>query len=279
MPDEQDPTNQETPTLEVSPKPTVTPPALVVAPPVIPEPTGDKPKVIEVPHGDFKKIKDEARSKGRTDALSELDAVAKEAGFASMADALKSLKKPANETTPPAATLEVTPAMPKPIQPSKDEARLRATEAKNAEEKVRMRKQWRSEQRGRRDLQRQLDAKDAEMELREEMYTFGVKDVDYGLRLLTRELQGKSEEEIGKFDRKAFFDGIRVAKPYLFGETVAPATTGTGAGGGEGAPGTPPAGDPAAQKAAGSQFDARTAKPEDVQKRLQALGLNPHAAP
>ena len=116
------------------------------------------------------------------------------------------------------------------------------------------------------------------MSLREELYRAGVHDVDYALRLLTRQLEGKSEEEIGAFDRDAFYKGLRTEKPYLFGETVAPATTGTNGSTPDGfAPAVPAPGGAAVEQAQRDQFDARKAKPNEIVDRLRALGLNPHA--
>lgn len=146
------------------------------------------------------------------------------------------------------------------------------------DERSKMRKQWRVEERRRRELQSQLDAKEAEMALREELYRAGVQDTDYALRLLTRQLEGKSEEEIGAFNRADFYAELRKEKPYLFGETVAPATTGTNGTKADGsAPVVPAPGGAAVDQAQRDQFDARKAKPQEISDRLRALGLNPHA--
>lgn len=181
-----------------------------------------------------------------------------------------------------------------PPTPKKTEVQTKSrdqilAEAKSDEDRRTLRKRWRQEEKQRRDLEAQLDAKDAEMALREECWKAGIKDVDYAIRLLTRELEGLSEEEIGAFDRTKFYDGLKQSKPYLFGEVVAPATTGTDgsaqkkdetkgadAGAAGAAPNPPAPGSEAAKAAADQQFDARKAKPEEIQSRLRALGLNPH---
>jgi len=261
-------------------------------------PDDQEDKVHRVKHSDFKRIKDDSRAKGKAEALSELEQAAKAAGYESLNDAMKNLKElktmlaqagtvvepqqttavPPLEKTPPSAT-ETKPAMPTTPDPktSKELQRLTDENARLTEERARERKNWRAEERKRREYQRQLDAKDAEMGLREEMYQFGVTDVDYGLRLLTRELEGKSEDEISAFDRKAFFDGVRGQRPYLFGEKVTAATTGTNGADATGtAPAAPAPGAAAGAAAAAQQFNARDAKPTDVQARLKALGLNPH---
>ncbi len=254
------------------------------------EPPDDhEDKVHKVRHDDFKKIKDAAKAKGRAEALAEQEAAAKAAGFDSFADALKAAadfktkpvivaKPPATLKTEPQAQ-ETEPAMPTnpPARNARDAAKAAQETNRLTEERSRLRKQWRSEERRRRDLQRMLDAKDAEMGLREEMYGFGVTDVDYGLRLLTRQLEGKTEEEIAAFDREAFFKGVRTEKPYLFGEKVVAATTGTNGTDAAGdSPNAPAPGAASVDVAKGQQFNAREAKPGDVQARLRALGLNPH---
>lgn len=136
-------------------------------------------------------------------------------------------------------------------------------------------RKWRVEERKRRDLQKQLDAKDAEMQVRESAVAHGVVDVDYAIRLLTRELQGKSEEELKSFDEAAYFGKLRTDKPYLFGERVTPATTGNGH---RDAPPVPGSGQVTREAAGEAQFDARNASPADIEKQLQKLGLNTRQA-
>lgn len=251
--------------------------------------------VQQVKHSDFKRIKEEQRAKGRQQALADLDAKAVQAGFASHDDALKALaslqqKKPAQPVVPTiqpqgAPTMSIKPKN----DPAKEAERLRLEQARATDDKSKMRKQWRVENRKNRELQAQLAAKDAEIALREECYRAGVKDVDYTIRLLTRELQGKTQEEIGKYDRNAFYEGLKKDKPYLFGETVVAATTGTGGevakkdgapapvNGAAGVPPIPPTpGQAAVAEAGKNQFDARKASPQEISDRLRSLGLNPH---
>lgn len=251
---------------------------------------GQEQGVQQVKHSDFKRIKEEQRAKGRREAIDELDAKARAQGFESHEDALKALaalRKPA--TQPPAVVqkpAQGAPTMSNRTAPKNEDAdRLRAENLRAKEEQAAERKRWRQENRQRRELEAQLQAKDAEIALREECYRAGVKDVDYVIRLLTRELQGKTQEEIAAFDRSKFYDATRKEKPYLFGETVVAATTGTGgeaakgdqaagaAGSSQAAPGP---GANAVEAAEKQKFDARTSKPEAVAARLRELGLNPH---
>lgn len=246
---------------------------------------GQNGGVLQVKHGDFKRIKDEQRAKGRREAIDELDAKARAVGFESHDDALKALaalKKPA----PPVVTTPIQGAHMPPKtsknDPAADKARADAIRAQ--EDRVAERKKWRQENRKNRELEAALQAKDAEMALREECYRAGVKDVDYMIRLLTRELQDKSQEEIAAYDRTKFYEAQKKERPYLFGEVVVAATTGTGGETkqgdqvqtGQGAPATPAPGAAAVGESEKKKFDAKTAKPEEVQQRLRELGLNPH---
>lgn len=253
------------------------------------EPSGDQmEKVQQVKHSDFKRIKEEAKAKGKAEALSDLDAQAKLQGFTSFADALKALgelnkrppaataAKPASPTPPKEATT-MTTKPPKKTDADKALEKARADAETARVDKIKAHRQWRAGEMKRREMQSALDAKDAEMGLREEMYRAGVADVDYTLRLLTRELEGMNEEQIAAYDRSAFYGTLRQERPYLFGEKVVPANTGTNGQKTDGSsPAEPKAGEASKEAAASNQFDARTAKPEDVQKRLRALGLNPH---
>lgn len=254
---------------------------------------GQQEGVQQVKHSDFKRIKEEQRAKGRRETIEELNANARALGFESHDDAMKALaalKKPAAPPAKTPPTPKEPPAMPP--TPKKNDSMKTQQEilaaAKSDEERRKLRKDWRRADQERRELQAQLDAKDAEMALREECWKAGIKDVDYAIRLLTRALDGKSEEEIGTFDRSKFYEELKTEKPYLFGEVVAPANTGTDGSaqkkddakgtvvGAAGSAPIPPAAGSEAAKAADPQFDARKAKPEDIQNRLRALGLNPH---
>jgi hypothetical protein len=115
------------------------------------------------------------------------------------------------------------------------------------------------------------------MALREIAVSKGVKDIDYAVRLLTRHLEGMSEEEIAKldggkaFDEGKFFEGLRTTNPYLFAEVTKPANTGTGAGN---APPPPKPGAAAAAQQQGNQVDAKKMSREEFQEHLRKRGLS-----
>jgi hypothetical protein len=123
----------------------------------------------------------------------------------------------------------------------------------------------------RKKARQERDAIEAEMIVRETAARKGIKDVDYALRLVTRELAGKTDEDVAKFDEAKFFDGLRETHPYLFGETTKPVTTGNGAGA---APPTPTPGAAQQSAAQGSQADARKMDQKQYQDHLRARGLS-----
>jgi len=211
----------------------------------------------------FKRLKDEARDKGRKEALSTF---AKDAGFTNVDDlqkALAGLKNPPAPVTPEA-------------RPPAEATNTPKTGDKWDRERVQLQRQIddlsrrvKTETEGRKEIQRQLDAKEAEMELRESAVINGIKDPDYAIRLLTRALESKSEEELAKFDHGKFFSELRSSHPYLFNEVVKPATTGNGAG----APAAPKPAEAAAAAAQAGKVDATKMTAEEYRAHLAKRGL------
>jgi hypothetical protein len=98
----------------------------------------------------------------------------------------------------------------------------------------------------------------------------GVTDVDFGTYLLDQYVSGKSPEELEKFDEKKWFEELRTSRPYLFGEVVRPATTGTG-------PGNPPAPRPSAAlstAATANGVDVKKMNPVQFRDYLAKKGLS-----
>jgi hypothetical protein len=242
----------------------------------------------------YKRIREESRARGKKEAMNEIEAAAKAAGFSSLQEALAAAfrggpsrsnghrdrhdqrngqgNRNGQERQLPVQAVAPGPAPTPPNSHSDRKAWDRYERARQQWEKDRdvYRRRIASESNKRRDLQRQLDAKDAEMSLRETAVAVGVKDVDYALRLLTRHLEGKPEEELKDFDECKFFEGLREGKPYLFGESVVPATTGTNGN----TPIPPKPGTTAAANAKDAQVDAREMKQEEFTAKLQKMGLD-----
>lgn len=242
--------------------------------------------MLQVQHSDFAKIKEEAKEKGRRQALAELDAMAADLGYASLADALKRIgeidKKLAAPLDPKPQPVPQETTMPKPTATPAKTNDPRATDkaaresARLAAERDQIRKDYKASKRKERELQRRLDASEAQRDLMVDMTKRGVTDLDYMMRLATRELAGKSEEEMAKFDWDGFYERHRKERPFLFGEKVIPATTGTNGTKPDGSqPAAPSAAKPIVDAAQGAQFDAKTATKEAFNERLRALGLNP----
>lgn len=256
--------------------------------------TSDDEKLIEVRTSDFKRFKEKAREKAERDARFIMEERAKALGFESLEEALELAEKtkltppePQTQATQPETTEEQEIEDMAPTPTKKKPERQRTTTTTDAstdrlkrqlERSEKARKdsvrKWRASEKRRRETQRTLAAKEAEMELREVAIQNGVRDVDYAIRLLTRHLHGQSEDQLAEFDEVGFFTGLRDERPYLFGETTTPATTGTAAAESGDTPAAVEPGDATNIEAENSQFDARKATPDEVKARLRELGVN-----
>jgi len=229
----------------------------------------------------FKRLKEESREKGRKDALST---VAKEAGFTTVEElqkALQGLKAPAQRTKGDLDGDHPPEPKGKPDNRTSDRPDRRTMERwerekqQLARERDDFREKLRYETRSKKELQQALDAKEAEMNLRQSAVMKGITDVDYALRLLSRHLESHADDEkaLKEFDEDKFFEGLRSTHPYLFKEVVRPATTGTGA---NGAPTPPKPGGVAGQGAPpDGKVDAMKMSREDYLAHLAKRGLSP----
>jgi hypothetical protein len=235
-------------------------------------------------------IKKEHREKGRHDALQEM---AKAAGYDDVEDFRRSLphlkkttsqkqdvQKQKQSQRPERQTRDPGPA---PAGMSRRErAAWDGERAKINAELERAKKDAAVADRKLRQAKRDLQQTQVDMALREAAVLAGVRDVDFAVHQFNRYVDERNsqdpdwadkEKASGKdFDLVGWFGGLRKERPYLFGETVVPATTGNG---GQ----KPPAPRPQdAQTAAGmaGQYDATKASREDNEARLRKLGINPH---
>ena len=236
-------------------------------------PAASTGNAVSIPQSAFAKLKEEQRKRGQREAFEQLEAKFKAHGFGSLDEALAAVAA----ARQPAKAAPQQRTQPAPLQASQYQTQRDAPVdsrqlKKLQQERERLAKQFAAEQAQRRKLQRALEAKEAEMSLREAAVAHGVRDVDYALRLLQRELDGKTEEQLTSFNEADFFGKkLRSSHPYLFGETVVPATTGTGANG----PTAPRAEMVQAQQGMAGQFDARKATSEEFQAELRRMGLSP----
>jgi len=226
--------------------------------------------------GAYKRIKDDAAAKGERRALEKM---ARESGFGSVEEFQKAAKGfKAGTTTPKPA-----PAPQQNGQQARDPGRAPAgmsNREKNAWDKERVKiladfevvkKQSALNDKKYRKARKDLENKETEMALREAAAAVGIRDLDYAVRLLEKHVENKEEKDLAGFDEVKFFEGLRTPHPYLFGERVTPAHTGTTA-----QPPVPPKpGDAAAAHAQNGKFDARSATAEEVQKQLAKRGIQP----
>jgi hypothetical protein len=219
----------------------------------------------------YKRLKDEARERGRKEALEEL---AKQNGYASVDAMLTSLKPrqqpPSNVRDDEEEELPKQPKQPDDRQEPKSVRAMARDRDRLQRELDQLKRRYESESSRRKELQTAIDATEAEMELRVMATRAGVHDVDYAITLLTRTLEGKSEAELDAFDGQKFFDGLHTTHPYLFKEVSVPATTGTGVGN---APSALKPGEAAQTVARNSQTDARKMSADEYRKYLAAKGL------
>jgi hypothetical protein len=232
-------------------------------------------KNVVLPSASFAKLKQEQRERGKREAITELESKFKAAGFGSLDEAIAAMAEARKAPAPKAAPV----AKAEPVESVEETTPVAKTGNANADrqlarlarEREQFAKRFSQEQAQRRKLQRTLEAKEAEFALRETAVSNGVKDVDYALRLLTRELEGKDEAALAAFDEGKFFSNLRAERPYLFGETVVNANTGTGVGG---APVAPKAGTVQQAQGAAGKVDARSMKGEDFAALLRSRGFN-----
>jgi hypothetical protein len=74
---------------------------------------------------------------------------------------------------------------------------------------------------------RRAEAAEARGMLKDIAQGVGIRDVGIAIHLYEEACAGKTEDELAKMDETEFFEGLRQTRPYLFGEVVVPATTGT----------------------------------------------------
>lgn len=231
------------------------------------------------------RLKREARERGKREAMGLLEEQAKAAGFSSLADAFQAMadsKKVAAAAPTPAAQ-EAKPA----AAPSKNQDLRWQRELDRREKALQeAQRKLRLEEKRRKEIQRTMDQREVEQTIREQAILAGIHDVDFAVELARREARqivdsvpaDKVEEALRQFDERKFFNDLRGKRPYLFGEKVVQATTGTGID--AAAAGTPPAPTPAKvtdTAAKSDQVDARKMSRDEFTTRLQALGLNPQA--
>lgn len=267
------PDPQNTPPPETPPA--ITPPPAPLAPP--PAQAGGEGKTVVIPTKAMAKIKSEERDKGRKAAQVQLEERARKAGFASAQEMEEFAMKARRQQSQPQAPRAAAPAATTSTQAAPIDRNLRRAERDRdrALEEVKKANRLRAtEEKKRKEMERQLSSMQAEMELRTAAIKAGVQDVDYAISLLKRKVSGKTKEQIGVFDETAFFEKeLRASHPYLYSVVDRPVSTAAAP-----AP-TAPKGTatsmPAQQPTASPQgpVDARKMTPEQYNSLLKNLGV------
>ena len=232
----------------------------------------------------------EEKEKGRRSALSELDAVAREAGFGShkeMVTFLGSEKKAKAVVAAPPPDVDDEEVKPKDRKAQAalqreqqaerqrrdrlDAQRARELETAQADAKKARREATR--------LQRERDAVQAEAQLRGLAATVGILTPDlqdYALLQLKKDMAGKTEEELNSYDERKFFATLKERVPALFTagairEVAVPATTGV-----------KPSGTPTGAAAVtttpsnGVLRDVAKMNPQELRDYLREKGISPN---
>jgi hypothetical protein len=215
-----------------------------------------------MPESAFKKMREEEGKKAER-------RLAKEAGYESVEEyreAVKALKTRPSANRAPPTTPPAQPDNRTPKPGDKDTNRLRR-------DMDRMKQSLAQENKQRRLAERELYATQAEMALRDVAYQEGVKDADYAIRLYTRSLEGKTEEECNKSDERTFFRELKKSHPYLYGERTVPATTGVNA-----SPPPPPSPTDVNRNVVDvGKVDARRMNDQQFAEHLKKLGIRKYA--
>jgi hypothetical protein len=90
-----------------------------------------------------------------------------------------------------------------------------------------LQKQLADEAQRRKKAERRASAAEARANLERIAAGCGVKRIGQAIYLFEEAQRGKTVEELERIDEAKFFEGLRQSDPYLFGEAVIPATTGT----------------------------------------------------
>jgi len=248
-------------------------PAQAIAAEPLPEgmrPSSDGKGIQVLSTAAYKRLKDEARERGKKEARAEL---LKSLGYDTEEALREATQAKPKAKEPPRETESEQGKTPdqrsqsksyRALQRERDKLSSELTEAK--EQLQRMTSQVRK-------LREDGDRREAEVVLREAAIRSGIRDVNYAIHLAHDDLAGKNEADLEKFDEHAYFSGLREKHPYLFGETIRPATTGTGA---NAAPPAPKAGEATQAAATNNRQDARSLDQKAFADLLRQKGLTPN---
>jgi hypothetical protein len=264
--------------------------------------------VVMLPHDAFNKRLNAERVKGERKLRSELDARAKELGYADLDALLAAGQRPPAPQRGQRPRREAAGAGNgagaqggagggngggdgAPARNADDLDRGRPMPPRGSKAYSRIQRQLEEERRARigasrraRELESQVQTERTRRHLEKTALLVGIRDVDFAIHLLEQHASGLTDEEAQTFDESAYFAGLRKDRPYLFQDQVVPANTGTA---GEGAGGAgngghdvrppPPNGGGAGGGSGagnGAKVDARKMSSTEFQDYLSKKGLN-----
>lgn len=220
----------------------------------------------------FKRLKEQARAKGAKEALAEQ---AKKYGFGSTELYIKAVEDTFKSPGPKATNNTVNtkePVLQDP-GPAPEGMNTKATQAWNKErnriinELERTKREKSHYEKKYRNTRQMYDNDQTKWLLEKSAMQVGIRDPEYAVRLLEQAVAGKDENDLKSFDERKYFEGLRGSHPYLFGEVVKPATTGT-------AGGATPAPVKQAPPSSNGSSDAMKLDPNEWHAMLRRRGWN-----
>jgi hypothetical protein len=225
-----------------------------------------------VPQHAFKKAKDDAREKGRKEAI---DSIVKELGLSSVDEfkgLIQGVKSGKVKAQPPRQEVQKVDSDKSKPESNKEASQLFKERSKWQKTYESQNQRLSQESRARKDLEQRLEAKDAEMALMAAAFTAGIRDdvsVEVAIRMLTKHVESLSEQDQAKFDERKYFSSLRESHPVLFSEVVRPATTGNGSSNVN----APKPGTLTQTAAVLGKKDARKMNPQEYREHLLSQGL------
>jgi len=235
-----------------------------------PPPATREARVVTMQRGTLAKQMRGEREKGKQEALSGVEARAKALGFGSVDEMFarqeREQRRASQQARQPQQQRRAEPT--RGTSPAETRRFQREIERRDRviddERRARI-----FAERKRKAEQQERYALEAEVELERIAHSVGIRDVDVALALYTKAVKNKTSEELEKMNEEEWFKDLRSSRPYLFGETVEPANTGSGRG--NPAPPSPP--QVVRQATRNGKFDARNATKEELDAHYKRLGL------
>lgn len=198
-------------------------------------------KVLPMAQTSIDKLKRDAAERGKRAAQAEIEQRMKSLGYGSVDELIKAAERAKKSQHQPKVTQQNGKPKERTSQVQTQQPQnggTRRADRRERESQERLERERRERIRAQRRAQqaeRDTWAAEAHGQLSRLAIKQGIKDEDYAITLLTRELNQKQatmapadyDKYQREFDEAKYFEGLKKTHPHLFQETVALATTGT----------------------------------------------------